>query len=162
MKRHREWLDGLRLVDRAEWIALAVAGAHLLVCLAVLAFTKFPAIVLIEIAAVHLVFMTAGVLKAQRSLSIGVQGATALSLMFTLVYALTDPSTFGDINHGYNVLGFLALLMAVWGLVTHGAGWRGIGKYREQDDFKWLVTRAPMSLRFMVAWELKRLEPHDE
>jgi hypothetical protein len=160
---HGGWLAGLRLVSRAEcWLAVGCpVGALIVMIVAVPAGGAAELRVALALAALsHLLWSLAIVLLAPRTRTTALLALTALSLINLLVAMLAQIPGLGAIVWVYDLSGIAALALGLWGLLRLGAQWRRLGTYGKQDDFRWLIVRGPLALRWRVQHAVKRLPRH--
>jgi len=143
-----DWLKGIRLADRSEWAWLGVPAAlSLIVLAACLAFTATPPAYSLTGAAAHLSFVICLYFAAPRTWLPPLSLLIFLSEMNLLIYIWTGAPKLGAVQLTY---GILALIAASATVVASFAAQRKLGRLDSasgKDDFHWLVTAAPLSLR---------------
>jgi len=160
---HGDWLAGLRLVSRAEhWLAAGCAvGALIAIIVAVPAGGAAGLRLALALAALsHLLWGLAITLFAPRTRAAALLALMALSLLNLLVAMLAQIPGLAAIAWVYGISGIAALVLGLWGLVRLGLQWRRLGTYTTQDDFRWLVTRGPLALRWRVQRVVESLPRH--
>lgn len=150
---HLAWLRNLRWVGAFErWPSLI---ALLLIVLTGIAVTwQSPRALGLATPLTHLALFGAITLCAPRRLTAPLLGTLCISLLNYGVVLLVQPPRLDLIDNAYRVLGVLALLLALWRIPGLATAWAGIGAYTQQDDFRWLLTSAPLWLRWRFEREL--------
>ncbi|MBN2082371.1 hypothetical protein JW859_09220 [bacterium] len=160
---HGGWLRGLRLVSRAEsWLAVSCAvGALLVMIIAVPAGGAATERLMLALAALsHLLWGLAIALLAPRTRTAALLALTGLSVLNLLVALLAQIPGLAAIARAYGVSGIAALGLGLWGWGRLAQQWWRLGAYRAQDDFRWLITRGPLALRWRVAETVRNLPRH--
>jgi hypothetical protein len=155
LRQEREWLRGLRWVDRAEWVALAACPVVLGASGWIVVRSAGCSIGSIALAA-HAVLATAALCFLPRGRGAVFAGIAMLSWIHYAIFALAGFSQLALIARAYGALSALALLAAIPWSIALVRRWTGIAAYSTRDDFRWLLTRAPLALRLPVLLQLRR------
>jgi hypothetical protein len=155
--RELDWLAGLRWVGGLEyWLTVAAAVG--------IAFTAFVAVgqtadpAALSISAAHFMLLVAAVAAAPRRLSWPLLATLVLSLLNYTILLLVHSPLLRTITLGYLWAGCAAGLAAL----AVGPGltrrWAAIADYAGRDDFQWLLTAAPLWVRWRFMDELHAVQ----
>ncbi len=147
---HAGWLARLRWVGRWEPAAfgLGLAGALLAgLCGAVYLGAQAGAL----LAGGHLLLLAAVSAGAPRPYCAPLLALTGLSGLHAWLWLLQGLPHGRIIALGYLIAGTLFAGLAGLAAGRSAACWRALAGAKERDDFRWIVTRAPLILRWQVA-----------
>lgn len=153
---NRDWLLGLSWVARSERVLVVV-----IIACAVIAGAA-AGVAATWIAGVaggtgHLLLLLPAVVIPRRRLSFTVLGLLALSAVNLLVAALARFPALELIALVYGGLGILGLSPALGIAGRRLRQWGRVADCSARDDFRWLLTEAPLMLRWRFAGLLRRL-----
>ena len=156
LKAHLDWLQNLRWIGRTERVLLIACAALLLLSLAVLPVfghwsAAWPA------ALGHILLVLACGYLAPRWLSSAGLALIALSLLNFTILSFSPARGLAWLGIGIGGLGLLSLPFTIAGHFRLGRRWQATADYRGRDDFRWLLTQAPLVLRWQAARTLASL-----
>jgi hypothetical protein len=146
--QHKQWLRGLRWVSRAETVLLWACLLAML-ALAILAMVQSSIVALCTTGA-HLMLVFAVVALAKRQTCVF---WLAFLLLSTINYGITyirDLPGAELITIACCVVGVIALVAALASWFKLRKHWLGVAEYETRDDFRWILTKAPLVLRHRV------------
>lgn len=153
---HSTWLRGLRWVGLFEyWPSLLLL--LLIVLSGVAGVWQSGSANGLSTPLAHLLLFCTLAALAPRWLAAPLLGTLCISLLNYCVVLLIQPPALGLIDTIYCGLGLaagLALLLRTPALRRH---WAAVSGYRSQDDYRWLLTSAPLWLRWRLHDELAAL-----
>jgi hypothetical protein len=152
---HADWLLGLRWVSRLEqWPALLAAALSLGCAGAALWHGAWLGA---AAALAHLALLAAAAALAPRRYCAALLGMVCIALVNYAVVLLVQPPQLALIELAHCGLGLAGLLAAAAALPRLRRAWAGVAKLAGRDDFRWLLTAAPLLLRWRVLAELQAL-----
>ncbi len=148
--REREWLARLRWVDRGEvaWL-IALPLALLLWAGLLLALAAWPTV--LQVAASHAVLGACTLALAPRGRLPLWCGLVLLSMLHFAVFAAAGYAHLQLLATAYLVLACSALCWCTWLALRLLRLWRSLANCNKRDDFRWLITQAPLAVRWR-AW----------
>lgn len=153
---HLDWLARLRWVSFAER-ALTYGVGIAIVLMFVVAGVLADAWAALLSAGGHKLLLLAVLTLVPRRLSTALLGAVLLSLLNFTVAATAQYASLTVIAWVYMVLGLLLLPFTAAAWLRLNRRWRAVGDYRVQVDFRWLLTAAPLSLRWRMHSAVREL-----
>jgi len=146
---HVDWLRTLRWISTAERVLPIVCGVLLLLALVIpAAFGHFNAAWPAAIG--HALLLLAAAYLAPRWLSSAGLALVALSI---LNFTILSFSPAGGLAWLGIIIGGLGLVSLPFTALSHlrlRRRWQAVGGYASRDDFRWLLTQAPLILRWQV------------
>jgi len=144
-----DWLVRLRWVSFAER-ALAwgcLIGCALMFTVAAVLGSPLAAALSVD---GHVLALLAVLALAPRRLSTALLGIVLLSLLNFSLASISQYASLAAIAWTYLAVGLVlaAFALAAWPRLNRR--WRGVGEYRARDDYRWLLTRAPLLLRWRM------------
>lgn len=150
MQPHLEWLRTLSWVSRAERVLLiAVIAISILAAVAISLTTTWQAGLFAG--AGHLLLLAPAMVVPRRRLSFTALGLLALSAINILAAALVKFPSLPMISAVYLGLGLFGLSPAIGIWRQRMDQWKRVADYQTRDDFRWLLTEAPLLLRLRLA-----------
>lgn len=157
---HRDWLRGLRWVSAAERVLLLAFAALFVIALAVpLVFADWKAV--LPAAVGHALLLLAATSIALRRVSEACLALLALSLLNFSILSISPLGGLAMIGGSIGWLGLLSLPFTIVAHITLRHRWQAVAGYRGPDDFRWLLTSAPLILRWQMARALRELPGAD-
>jgi len=153
---HLDWLSRLRWVSFAELVLNYGAVICMGLMCAVVTVLGGAAPALLS-AAGHVLLVAAVLVLAPRRLAAPLLGVVLLSLLNFSVAAIAQYASLAAIAWVYLVLGLLLLPFTVVGGLRLSRRWQGVGEYHARDDYRWLLTAAPLALRWQVQYAVREL-----
>lgn len=150
------WLRGLRWIDRADRAWLLVMPAAL--CAWVLALWPvmgWPAIVLP--AGSHIILACCAVACAPRGRLHIYCGLVLLSQLHFLIFAAMGYVKLALLGQAYAVIALGAALGCLMLHLQYAARYRAALHGTRREDYRWLLTLAPLPWRMLFAHKLRRL-----
>jgi len=147
--KHRAWLTTLVWISDAEcWLSTFTLTAMAIVPLLLGWQAGWPAA--IALFANHLVLFLIVAAVVPRPWTTTALPLLLLSLANLALFAFTGAGGLPVIAIVYALATLIAagIITPVWLKVTRR--WRAIDTYETRDDFRWLVTQAPLLLRFLA------------
>jgi hypothetical protein len=144
------WLRRLRWVSPLECILTGVCCVGVLALFVLGITTGHPGEALL-VCGSHVLVLVAVLVVAPRRTSSQWLALVALSLLNYGVALLNAFPGWQFIAWSYAVVGIVSAGWAVSGCPRLRVRWREVSGYRERSDFKWLLTEAPLALRFHFA-----------
>jgi len=152
-----DWLRGLRWVGGFEyWLTVAAAAG--IATTAFFAVAQTAEAASLSIAAAHFMLLVAAVAAAPRKLTWPLLATLCLSLINYGLLLFLNSTLLQDITLGYLWAGCAAGLAAL--IVSPGLTrrWDAISGYTSRDDFKWLLTTAPLWVRWRFMDEVQAVQ----
>jgi hypothetical protein len=154
---HLDWLSNLRWVSTLEYWLTVCCGGGIVVTTVSAVWVSGQAASL-SIPAAHLMLMVATLAVASRKLAWPLLATLCLSLLNYMLLLWVGSSLVARIALGYLWLGCAAGLVAALYSPAMARRWAAIGSYTSQDDFKWLLTTAPLWLRWRFMDEVETVK----
>lgn len=153
--QHILWLRDLRWVSRAETVLLWACLLAML-ALAILAMVQSSLLALCT-AGAHLMLVFAVVALAKRQTCVFWLAFLLLSMVNYEITCLRGLPGAELITTAYCVIGVVALAAALAAWSRLRKRWLGIAEYQTRNDFRWILTEAPLVLRHRVVIVLSTL-----
>lgn len=151
LSTHSDWLRSLRWVSTSERVLPIICGVLLLLTLAVpSAFGHWKAA--LPAALGHVLLLLAAAYLAPRWLSSACLALIALSMLNFTILSISPLSGLAMLGGSIGWLGLLSLPLTVVGHFGLRRRWLAVAGYATRDDFRWLLTQAPLMLR----WQMRR------
>ena len=151
LNTHGDWLRTLRWVSTTERVLPIVCGVLLLPALAIpAAFGHFNAAWSAAIG--HALLLLAAAYLAPRWLSSACLALIALSILNFTILSISPLSGLAMLGGSIGWLGLLSLPLTIVGHFRLRRCWQAVAGYVTRDDFRWLLTQAPLMLR----WQMRR------
>jgi len=144
-----DWLVRLRWVSFAE---RALAWGCLIGCalmFTVAAVLGSPLAAALSVGG-HVLALLAVLALAPRRLSTALLGIVLLSLLNFSIASISQYASLAAIAWIYLAAGLVLAALALTAWPRLNRRWRGVGEYRERDDYRWLLTKAPLLLRWRM------------
>jgi len=149
LAKHRDWLVRLRWVTFAEralaWGSLG--GCALMFTVA--AVLASPLAALLSVGG-HLLLLLAVLVLVPRRFSTALLGIVLLSLLNFSIASLAQYALLTVIAWTYFILGLVLAAIALAAWPSFNRRWQAVADYRSRDDFRWLLTAAPLYLRWRM------------
>jgi hypothetical protein len=143
-----EWIRGVRLADRIEWVWLAVPAAlSVIVLAACLALTQTSPVYSLIGAAAHLCFVICLYFSVPRNWLPPLSLLVFLSEINLLIYIWNAAPKLGVVLLSY---GLFAAIGAAVSVAAYRRALNALTRLKpasSKEDFRWLVTAAPLSIR---------------
>ena len=152
-----EWLAGLRWISPLEyWLTLGAAIGILFTGYAAVAQTGEASA--LSISAAHFMLLVAIVAAAPRKLAWPLLATLCLSIVNYAALLLMNSPLLQLITLSYLWMGCLAGLAALAVAPRLTRRWEAIAAYNTRDDFRWLVSEAPLWLRWRFQDEIQAVQ----
>lgn len=158
---HLDWLKRLIWVSFFERVLTYAAAIGVVMMFAITAALGSIAAALLSVAG-HVLLLLAVVVLVQRRFSTALLALMALSLLNYMLVSIAQYASLTAIGWVYLALGLMLLPFTIGAWLRLCRRWRKVGEYRERDDYRWLVTRAPLSLRWRTARVVDALANPDQ
>ena len=150
LKEYAAWLARLRWVGRWEPAALALGCAGTALA-AFCGWIYLGAAAGALFLAGHLLALGAVLAAAGRPYTPALLGLCGLSGLHVWLWLMQGLPHGRVIALGYLIEGSACALLALLIAWRNAARWQALAKAQGRDDFRWLLTRAPLLLRWRVA-----------
>jgi hypothetical protein len=151
---HLDWLANLRWVSPLEYWLTVFCGGAIVVTLVAAVWTTGK-VEALSIPAAHLMLLVAILDAAPRRLSWPLLATLSMSLLNYMLLLWFGSSLVSHIGLVYVWLGCAAGVVAALAAQRMTRRWAAIASYSGQDDFQWLLTAAPLWLRWRFMDEIE-------